>query len=404
MKENSKHLICQKKIKIVERPGPKFGEILKKVKKEKVQPCYDPKCLVGQTENGGNCRTNEITYEIECKECKNKYLGETSRNAHARGIEHVEDSESNNEEKREKSVMLRHSEEKHDGKKVEFTMKVLKKYQHDPLARQCAEAVLIKNMDPSKIINNKKEYHQPGDVEVKYQKNEKRFNCDKCDFTAPKKDNLKTHIESMHVEKRYTCDKCDFTAPKKESLKTHNESMHEGNHYACNKCDYNTTNNDLMKKHRKMAHIQNKEKENVNAPNIIDFIKRMRSLNDKNKNKVSTEISTNDIESNIESNIDDITSTQNMINGARARRDSVKNQNQSSKVKIASRRINCENCDKKFNKESTFKTHMKNVHGKDINNESIESNNQTQVMLTFHERTRTLRSYKKQSSAPVPNN
>ena len=66
--------------------------------------------------------------------------------------------------------MVRHCEEKHEGNKVDFNMKVLKRYQHDLLGRHCAEAVMIKNMDPSKLINNKKEYHQPGDVVVKYHK------------------------------------------------------------------------------------------------------------------------------------------------------------------------------------------------------------------------------------------
>ena len=45
--------------------------------------------------------------------------------------------------------------EKHDGNKVDFEMKVLISYQHNPLSRQCAEAIWIKNVDKSKIINNK---------------------------------------------------------------------------------------------------------------------------------------------------------------------------------------------------------------------------------------------------------
>ena len=80
--------------------------------------------------------------------------------------------ESNNEEERERSVLLRHITEKHDGKIVNFEMKVIRNYQHDPLGRQCAEAVWIKNIKPDQRINNKKEYHQPGDVEVLYEKTE----------------------------------------------------------------------------------------------------------------------------------------------------------------------------------------------------------------------------------------
>ena len=49
--------------------------------------------------------------------------------------------------------MLIHMREKHDGRKTEFSMKVIKSYQHDPLGRQCSEAVLIKNSDRENRIN-----------------------------------------------------------------------------------------------------------------------------------------------------------------------------------------------------------------------------------------------------------
>ena len=80
--------------------------------------------------------------------------------------------ESNNENDQEKSIMLRHINEGHNGRKVEFSMKVIKAYQHDPLARQCAEAVWIRKVEPQKRINNKNEFHQPGDIEAIYENNE----------------------------------------------------------------------------------------------------------------------------------------------------------------------------------------------------------------------------------------
>ena len=88
------------------------------------------------------------------KVCQDKYPGETARNAHVRGIEHKEDSESSNADRREKSVMARHCDEKHEGEMVDFKMTVIKSFQHDPLGRQCAEALRIKSIEPSKRINN----------------------------------------------------------------------------------------------------------------------------------------------------------------------------------------------------------------------------------------------------------
>ena len=164
------NLELPEKVKVVEKSGQKFSQVMKRhSKQEKRETCGDPKCLIGNTEKGGDCRKNEIVYAIQCKECKDQYYGETARNGHTRGIEHVEDAESMNDEKREKSVLLRHINEKHEGKKVEFDMKVIRSYQHDPLARQCSEAVWIKSIEPNKRINNKQEYHQPGDVEIHYQ-------------------------------------------------------------------------------------------------------------------------------------------------------------------------------------------------------------------------------------------
>ena len=52
-----------------------------------------------------------------------------------------------------------------------FEMKVVASYQHDPLSRQCREAIEIKEVYPKNRINNKEEYHQPGEVQIRYEKN-----------------------------------------------------------------------------------------------------------------------------------------------------------------------------------------------------------------------------------------
>ena len=51
-------------------------------------------------------------------------------------------------------------------------MKIISTYPNNALERQCGEAVWIKEIDPAVRINNKQEYHQPGDVEVSYAKND----------------------------------------------------------------------------------------------------------------------------------------------------------------------------------------------------------------------------------------
>ena len=49
-------------------------------------------------------------------------------------------------------------------------MSIISTYQNNALQRQCGEAVHIKEVDPKTRINNKEEYHQPGDVELTYTK------------------------------------------------------------------------------------------------------------------------------------------------------------------------------------------------------------------------------------------
>ena len=66
---------------------------------------------------------------------------------------------------------MRHRREKHEGEEVEFEMKVLASFLHDPLARQCAEAFHIKQVPIDKRINNKSEWKQTGTISQEFNKN-----------------------------------------------------------------------------------------------------------------------------------------------------------------------------------------------------------------------------------------
>ena len=156
------------------------------------------------------------------------------------------------------------------------------------------------------------------------------------------KDDLNAHKQQSHKDKEYTCEECDYKAATKADLNLHIDRSHE-----------------------------------------------------------------------------DITSTQNMIMDSRARRDKqdstcekckfnttsaailkqhMKNCIKETKIIIKSKRIQCLKCDKKFNKESTHKTHMKAVHNESTSEDKVE-NTQQNMKLTLHERTRSLRSYKTLSGA-----
>ena len=87
------------KIKVVEKPGQKMVDIIKMtLKKPARRKCSDGKCLMCQTDKGGNCRKSEITYKIECKDCRDCYFGQSGQNGRARGGEHLHDYESDRPE------------------------------------------------------------------------------------------------------------------------------------------------------------------------------------------------------------------------------------------------------------------------------------------------------------------
>ena len=99
-----KTMNLSKTLKVNEKPGQKFIDVMKmSTKKDKIEKCNDPDCLMKNSKKSGNCRVNRIVYKIQCNECKDKYIGETSRNGHVRGIEHVTDSKSQDKKKKNQS-------------------------------------------------------------------------------------------------------------------------------------------------------------------------------------------------------------------------------------------------------------------------------------------------------------
>ena len=94
-------------------------------------------------------------------------------------------------------------QERHGGGSTNFEMKVIASYLHDPLARQCAEAIWIRNTDPQKRINNKEEYHQPGDIEISYAKNDnltKNIDKKQKSQTDEQKQNDNTEIDDENED------------------------------------------------------------------------------------------------------------------------------------------------------------------------------------------------------------
>ena len=79
------------KITVAEVPGSTAKSKIKKSDPFRNRKCRDcDNCMVcGNGGKGGRSRRTGVTYEVKCKRCGEKYIGETSRNAYTRGKEHM---------------------------------------------------------------------------------------------------------------------------------------------------------------------------------------------------------------------------------------------------------------------------------------------------------------------------
>ena len=145
------------KMKVIEKRGQTLKDKLVRTNKTKEKECKDKEnCLVCMKGGNGKCRQENVTYKIECEECKDVYIGETSRNAYTRGREHL----SQMQRKDKNSILHRHQEQKHKDKETpSFRMTVTGSYR-SALDRQITEAVQINRQPTDKLINNKCEFRQ----------------------------------------------------------------------------------------------------------------------------------------------------------------------------------------------------------------------------------------------------
>ena len=139
---------CGVPIKTMEKTGDSIKKLLTKSNPFKTGNCDDPTCPVCLRECGINCRSSDVVYENYCihhETCGGKYDGETADVIKGRFEEHLDDARL----RPEISHMRKHEEEKHNGERVDFKVKILGSCPGDALLRQCMEAVVIRDENPS---------------------------------------------------------------------------------------------------------------------------------------------------------------------------------------------------------------------------------------------------------------
>ena len=97
------------------------------------------------------------------------YHGETNRNGYSRNKEHINASVVETVEGIGKSFIATHYWKHHDGEHVGMKMKMTHSFRGDPTARQCAEAIMIKNTNENRLMNSKNEFLPPINIKEKYE-------------------------------------------------------------------------------------------------------------------------------------------------------------------------------------------------------------------------------------------
>ena len=147
------------RIKVVEKTGTTLKSQLQQSNPFRPQRCGREKCFVCSSGGTGNCNTESINYDINCKgNCDKKdiYRGETATNAYTRGDKHTRNLNRRDERN---SPLWRHCVEVHNGEMQDFTMKVTGTYRKDAMLRQISEAVKIENTDADRLMNTRSEWN-----------------------------------------------------------------------------------------------------------------------------------------------------------------------------------------------------------------------------------------------------
>jgi len=127
-----------------------------------------------------------------------------------------------------KSMVIKHWQEQHIGKKTLFP------------------CILCDKSFPKYSALTKHKKYMHGKI---------AFSCDKCEYKAPKQGILNKHISVKHEGVRVTCELCNTNFVSMANLRVHKQNIHDGVRYPCDKCDYSATQIQGLRGHQRVKHL-----------------------------------------------------------------------------------------------------------------------------------------------------
>ena len=98
--------------------------------------------------------------------------------------------------------------------------------------------------------------------EIKQISKFKLQNCNECEYSTPRRQQLKHHIETNHEGIRYPCDVCNHQSRSVMNLRDHQASMHKINpRFRCKLCDFCTNHTNHKREHVRRRHPESIDQE-----------------------------------------------------------------------------------------------------------------------------------------------
>ena len=209
-------------------------------------------------------------------------------------------------------------------------------------------------------------YFNTVEESLKRKHEEKKYQCNQCEFNSKKNDNLQIHIQSVHEGIKYPCSQCGYKATRTSYLKIHVQSVHEGIKYPCNQCEYQAGRRKYLQLHIQKRHEGVRYPCNHCEHKAMDKGQLKKHIQYKHEGiryqcpQCDYQATTQGhLRSHVRSIHEEVKHSCNICGKKFSQKIHMKTHIRSVHDKI---KFSCNHCDKKYTQQNHLRTHVKFVH------------------------------------------